>query len=573
MATSTKTKYNLKDANKMIKSLSSGTNLHHQVDANNDGRKDNTDVETIMKFAAGWSPKDAMDPYKGREVSPSEYGSKQEYLLGKVTDRQPFSFSGTDSPLYKAYAKQYKREGDLAAKDTLSKVSARTGGVPSSYAVTATAAQQNQYAGALADKIPELYEMEYNQYAADAERDRADLSTLMGVKSQDMSDAYNAASVGDYSKLQGMDVDTSKLKENDALETAMQKFQLFGDESDLVALGYDPTYLYEMRGRETADWKAGYGDYTDLEGMDVDTSKLKDDYARTIADWKAGYGDTSGAKALGVDTSYMDKTQSQAIRDNDASYAITMYNTTGDLKYLEAMGADTGYIKQGRDLDYALQAASYGDYKYLNAMGIDTSKLARDENWNRALTMAEMGDYSGLRAFGLDTSAIEESKAWDKAMNAAEYGDYAPLKALGVNTEYLESSQAFETEYNQTQLDQLKGSSKYTDEDHAAANITLAMGPNYWDDSFKEYTRSVYGMEPIDLYYYAQAYDEEGKATGVTYYDAVSSALDEKGYNFKILTEDEWDKMPRSGVFSSLKKDMGVTGYTDYLRKIAKTYL
>ena len=67
------------------------------------------------------------------------YPEEEAYrkALREVTEREPFAYDMEADPLYRQYAEQYRREGRRATEDTLGRVSARTGDLASSYAVTA----------------------------------------------------------------------------------------------------------------------------------------------------------------------------------------------------------------------------------------------------------------------------------------------------------------------------------------------------------------------------------------------------------------------------------------------------
>lgn len=64
----------------------------------------------------------------------------------------------TGYDLFPYYKYQYNREGSRAAQDTIGKAAAATGGIPSSYAVTAAQQMQNYYNQQLIDQIPALYQ-------------------------------------------------------------------------------------------------------------------------------------------------------------------------------------------------------------------------------------------------------------------------------------------------------------------------------------------------------------------------------------------------------------------------------
>ena len=84
-------------------------------------------------------------------------------------------------------------------QDTLAQVSARTGGLASSYAESAAQQTYNNYMAQLADKVPELYQLAYSMYMDELGQDRADLSMLQGLDdtaygrwSDDRNFGYNA---------------------------------------------------------------------------------------------------------------------------------------------------------------------------------------------------------------------------------------------------------------------------------------------------------------------------------------------------------------------------------------------
>ena len=117
------------------------------------------------------------------------YGRESEYqaALDAVVNRPGFSWSKETDPVYGAYKKTYLREGQRAAADTLGQAAAMTGGVPSSYAVTAAQQAGNNYAAALADKVPELYDAAYQRYRQEGQ-DRLDLLSVLGADRQQSFD-------------------------------------------------------------------------------------------------------------------------------------------------------------------------------------------------------------------------------------------------------------------------------------------------------------------------------------------------------------------------------------------------
>lgn len=114
------------------------------------------------------------------------FEEKQSGIL-KGLENAGFSYDKDSDPAWSAYAKEYRREGARAAEDALGKAAAATGGVPSSYAVTAAAQAENAYAGKLADKLPALAGEAYDRWQGDYERARK------------LADSYGALASREYS--------------------------------------------------------------------------------------------------------------------------------------------------------------------------------------------------------------------------------------------------------------------------------------------------------------------------------------------------------------------------------------
>lgn len=122
-----------------------------------------------------------------------DYGSAPEYVspyqamideaLGAYLNRPAFAYDPQTDPQYAAYRKQYAREGQRATADTLGQYAAMTGGVPSSYAVTAAQQAGDYYAAQMADKIPELYQAAYQMYSDEGNRMLSGLNALRNAES------------------------------------------------------------------------------------------------------------------------------------------------------------------------------------------------------------------------------------------------------------------------------------------------------------------------------------------------------------------------------------------------------
>ena len=120
-----------------------------------------------------------------RPAYESRYQQQMDVLLGEITNRSPFEYNQDTDPVWSAYKKQYRREGQRAAADTMAQAAAMTGGVPSSYAATAAQQQGDYYAAQLSDMLPQLSENAYNRYLNEYQMKQQDLSAVQGMEQQD----------------------------------------------------------------------------------------------------------------------------------------------------------------------------------------------------------------------------------------------------------------------------------------------------------------------------------------------------------------------------------------------------
>ena len=151
------------------------------------GGADGSEYLGLMAYTGGLSDYDS-DSDGGRGAggfqSPgylSKYQARIDALANAILNRDPFSYNKDEDPLYQQYKESYTRGGQRGMQDTLAQVSARTGGLASSYAQSAAQQTYNNYMAELANKVPELYQLAYSMYMDDIAMDRADLSMLQGL--------------------------------------------------------------------------------------------------------------------------------------------------------------------------------------------------------------------------------------------------------------------------------------------------------------------------------------------------------------------------------------------------------
>lgn len=276
------------------------------------------------------------DPYRGARDS----------AISQLQSRKPFSYDPETDPAYQQYKEQFTREGKRAMDDTLAKVSARTGGLASSYAASAASQANNYYMQQLADKVPELRQLAYQMYQDEGDRLRAD------------AQMYGSLSANDANIWQG---------------TTLQPFQSDRDYAlDVDNTLYDRGVTERQLGLQREEFDR-QGDWHREEREDVAYERQKES-----ASLKAESGDFSGYQSLYALTDE----QTQALRDiwqKESSYqdrvraveeAVQQFQTAGDARGMEALGWDTrealrqlALETQAKELDVDLarkQVANYG---------------------------------------------------------------------------------------------------------------------------------------------------------------------------------------------------------------------
>lgn len=134
----------------------------------------------------------------------SKYQERIDALADAILNRKAFSYDKNSDPLYQQYEESYTRGGKRGMQDTLAQVSARTGGLASSYATGAAQQTYNNYMAELANKVPELWQLARSMYLEDLAQDREDLGMLMGLEEnaygmfQDELSQWNADRDFDY---------------------------------------------------------------------------------------------------------------------------------------------------------------------------------------------------------------------------------------------------------------------------------------------------------------------------------------------------------------------------------------
>lgn len=117
----------------------------------------------------------------------SQWQDKLDELLGRIQNREPFSYDLNGDALYQQYKDRYIQQGKQAMMDTMGQAAALTGGYGNSYAQTSGQQTYQGYLQGLNDKIPELYQLALDVYDREGQ-DLYDQLALTGdLENQDYS--------------------------------------------------------------------------------------------------------------------------------------------------------------------------------------------------------------------------------------------------------------------------------------------------------------------------------------------------------------------------------------------------
>lgn len=111
-------------------------------------------------------PTTALPNPDGADEGAFSYDKEDEYqkLMAAITNPDRFQYDHESDPNWGAYRKAYLREGERATADALARAAAATGGIPSTYAITAAQQAGANYADQLAGLIPTLEQNAYSRY-------------------------------------------------------------------------------------------------------------------------------------------------------------------------------------------------------------------------------------------------------------------------------------------------------------------------------------------------------------------------------------------------------------------------
>lgn len=382
-----------------------------------------------------WEQQKNYGSYDYGEAAPvynNRYDDTIQDLIQGILNREDFSYDPATDPLYQNYRKQYTREGQRATADTLGQAAAASGGIPSSYATTAAAQAGNYYAAQMTDKIPELYQLAYNQYLNDYNMQLSDLGVVQGAEQSDYDkylnelNQYNTDRAFDYNAwLDEYNMTKDQLQTAQGLEQLdytkyLNELQQFNTDREFnygqLLDEIDSQTMERQEAVDNALRAAEFGDYSFLQDMGIDTSNNPADFERqyTLALLAAEYGDFSGLEALGITPSAQNLANFSRTASGSTSRSSGGGSSGGSSGGSRSSGTDTtpvneltsvlqtypdGVITDAADWDYLVQR--YGEDN-LRAAGITNGSTGGSSGGDSGSS----GGDSGYSLSDLNTNSV-----------------------------------------------------------------------------------------------------------------------------------------------------------------------
>lgn len=276
----------------------------------------------------------------------SMWQSQIDDYMGRIENRDPFSYDFNSDALYQLYKDNYIQQGQMAMMDTMGQAAAMTGGYGNSYAQTVGQQAYNQQLSQLNNVIPELYQRAFDRYAYEGQQLQDMYNMYMGREEQDYGryvDNLNAwQAERDY--LTGR-YDSERDYDYGKWETGRaQAYDEYNVGRDLAW----KEYLANMEKEQAAaELMAGVGNYERLARM----YGLSGDELKALTDANAPKGTGAGYDNEGVTTSQIKAMQEALGITADGKWGPESRNAAGGLSAKEAYDAlNNGKLGTAADL-------------------------------------------------------------------------------------------------------------------------------------------------------------------------------------------------------------------------------
>ena len=209
--------------------------------------KDYTESAAVKAAQAALAQQNANKP----GAYQSQWQSKINDTLGKIENRDPFTYDVNGDALYQQYAQQFAQKGKMAMQDTMGQAAAMTGGYDNSYAATVGNQAYQSYLTEANNAIPTFYQMALDNY------------TRQGQELKDLYSLYSDRENVDYGKYRDEVGD-------------------WQSERDYLANIYYNERDFDY-GKYTDDRDFSYGNFRD----DISDQQWEKEYAQAVAQYNA----------------------------------------------------------------------------------------------------------------------------------------------------------------------------------------------------------------------------------------------------------------------------------------------
>lgn len=230
--------------------------------------------------------------YEAAPTYTNRYQNQIDDLTHQILNREAFSYDPEKDPTYQQYKESYTRSGERAMQDTLGQVSARTGGLASSYAGSAAQQTYDNYMGALADKIPELKQLAYSMYQDEGNTQRANLEMLVALEQGDY--AKYADLLAQYNTDRSFDYGVHRDNIGDERYNNEWNYSVGRDQIADKRYEDETEYNRAMAKAQTLAAGGDFSGYKALGYTDQEIAGLKSAYNKARASVRSGGGPSRG---------------------------------------------------------------------------------------------------------------------------------------------------------------------------------------------------------------------------------------------------------------------------------------
>lgn len=142
---------------------------NQQTQANGDNKEPATTQQGYVPSETVVAAQNKLNSLQNPGAYESQWGTQINDVIGKIMNREKFSYDLNGDALYQQYKDQYVTQGQQAMMDTIGQASALTGGYGNSYAQSVGQQTYQGYLRQLNDRVPELYQLALDQYNREGE--------------------------------------------------------------------------------------------------------------------------------------------------------------------------------------------------------------------------------------------------------------------------------------------------------------------------------------------------------------------------------------------------------------------